>query len=102
MLTWRMRHSYANVYKYIVHERHEKFLQKVCHPLSRHQEVPAAYQMAEFAWKIFTLPLILLEHLPNDTCLRTCLTSGVRREHERERQTDRQRPRVLLQCDIDL
>lgn len=99
MLSWRMRHSDAKVYKYIVLE-HEKFLQKVCHPVSRHQEDPAAYQMAEFAWKIFTLPLIMLEHLPNDTCLRTCLTSGARRE----RQTDRDPEfcfSVILICSSD-
>lgn len=84
MLTWRMRHSDAKEYKYIAQE-HEKLLQKCVIRFSRHQEVPAAYQMAEFAWKIFTLPLIIREHLPNATCLRTCLTSGA----QRQRQTDR-------------
>lgn len=90
-----MRLSDAKEYKYIAQE-HEKLLQKCVICFARHQEVPAAYQMAEFAWEIFSLPLIIREHLPNATCL------NMFNKWSAETESDRQRPGVLLQCDIDL
>jgi len=85
MLTWRMRLSDAKEYEYIAQEN-VKLLQKRVICFSHHQEVPAAYQMAEFAWKIFSLPLIIREHLPNAMCL------NMFNKWSAETETDRQRP----------